>query len=403
MLQFAADSMIDENSVSINDLVDVIQSLQEAIRRDHATVGSNETRTRNTLIDPLIKALGWVDSSLVTQEYLIRYGTRASDYGVVDYALHEPDDRAHPIVLIEAKRMNEELDDDHRDQVLAYALDRADSVNCFGLTNGDRWELYELSEDNVLPVFKLSIRDDSAFHCATTFLSSFPTLTSPEREEILERSVPVEPVVRDAATLPVKPEILYPASVGPTRKVDIPKLLTWFAVALIVGAIAGYIVGFQAAEPIGGTFAKIGIVVVAIAVIAVAIWARSLLRSTLHGLLNILRLEESYGPVDADRRKSLLWLAAAAIVGVLGGAALGYFSGATTAQFLMDLFAGVGKIVVYTLIAAAIAMLLWGLMKSAARSPRNRPLGRRGGNSSGSGRRSTRTSYKWGRRPRRRY
>ena len=402
VLQFASVSSSPEGDVTVNDLAEVIQSLQATIRRDHATVGANETRTRNTLIDPLLRALGWADSSVVTHEYLIRYGRRPSDYGVVDYALHEPDDRGHPIALIEAKRMNEELNEDHRDQALDYAFDRMDSVQYLGLTNGDRWELYEVFEDRYRPVFSLSIRDESALHCAATFLSSFPTLTPPEREESPDRSTHLQPVVRDAAAVPIEPEILYPISVGTTRKVDIPKLLTWFAVTLIVGAIAGYIVGFQAAEPVGGTFAKIGLVVIAIAVIAVAVWARSLLWSSLRGLLNILRLEKSYGPTDPERQKSLLWLAAAVIVGVLGGGALGYFVGTSTAQPVMDFLAGVGKIVVYTLIAAAIALLLWGLLVSAARSPRKRSRGRGAGYSSRGGGRSSRSSYGWGRKPRRR-
>lgn len=401
-MQFVSVSSFPESGVSVNDLVEVIQSLQATIRRDHATVGANETRTRNTLIDPLLRALGWGDSSVVTHEYLIRYGRRPSDYGVVDYALHEPDDRGHPIALIEAKRMNEELNEDHRDQALDYAFDRVDSVQYLGLTNGDRWELYEVLEDRYRPVFNLSIRDESALHCATTFLSSFPALSPPGREENPDRSALLQSVVQDAAAVPIEPEILYTASVRPTRRVDISKLLTWFAVALFAGAIAGYIVGFQAAEPVGGTFAKIGLVAIAIAVIAVAVWARSLLWSALRGLLNIFRLEESPGPTDPERQKSLLWLAAAVIVGIFGGGALGYFVGTSTAQPVMDFLAGVGKIVVYTLIAAAIAMLLWGLLASAARRPGKRSRGRVGGYSSGWGRRSRRSSYRWGRKPRRR-
>ena len=85
------------DNTEFGKLVSVIESLQEQIKRDHATIGANETRTRNTLIDPLLKALGWADSSVITPEYLIRYGPRAV---VADYALHAPGQRAQPIAFI---------------------------------------------------------------------------------------------------------------------------------------------------------------------------------------------------------------------------------------------------------------------------------------------------------------
>lgn len=152
-----------KDNMNLDSLVSDIEALQETIRRDHTTIGSNETRTRNMLIDPLLRALGWADSAVVTQEYLVRYGSGAADYGVVDYALHAPYQRAHPIAFIEAKRMSEDLTDDHRNQAITYAFDKGDSVQYVGLTNGDRWELYEVSKDGPRTIFDFSIRDQSAF------------------------------------------------------------------------------------------------------------------------------------------------------------------------------------------------------------------------------------------------
>ena len=63
-----------DDGAGLDALVSVIETLQERIRRDHATIGSNEARTRKELIDPLLTALGWDDSSVVTLEYLVRYG-----------------------------------------------------------------------------------------------------------------------------------------------------------------------------------------------------------------------------------------------------------------------------------------------------------------------------------------
>ena len=153
------------DNTDFGKLVGVIESLQERIKRNHARIGANETRTRNALIDPLLKALGWADSTVITPEYLIRYGPRAADYWVADYALHAPDQPAKPIAFIEAKRMRQDLNDDHRNQAHNYTY--KDGFKYVALTNGDCWEIYEDSGE-VAPrvVSKVSIRRESAYDCA---------------------------------------------------------------------------------------------------------------------------------------------------------------------------------------------------------------------------------------------
>ena len=136
------------------------------IERDPRIIGSNETRTRHSLIDPLLTALGWDDPCVLTQEYSIWRGRRKR---IVDYALHPPNQHGQPLAFIEAKRMREDLDDDHRNQALAYAESR-DSVRYFGLTNGDQWEFYEILGDSHITVFCISIRDEPASSCAVLFL-----------------------------------------------------------------------------------------------------------------------------------------------------------------------------------------------------------------------------------------
>ena len=55
----------------LDDLVDVIETLQERIQTHSATLRANEIRTRTALIDPMLTALGWdvSDPALVTPEY----------------------------------------------------------------------------------------------------------------------------------------------------------------------------------------------------------------------------------------------------------------------------------------------------------------------------------------------
>ena len=160
-------------NTDLDALVGAIESIQDRIKRDHATIGANETRTRDALINPLLGALGWADPSVVTSEYLIRYGRGAANYGVADYALHSPGGRAQPFALVEAKRMNEDLSDDHRNQIFEYAANR-ESVKYAILTNGDCWELYEFIEEGrslqACLMLDLSIRRESAYDCAVQLL-----------------------------------------------------------------------------------------------------------------------------------------------------------------------------------------------------------------------------------------
>ena len=118
-----------------------IEALQERIRNDGDTIGSNEIRTRTALVDPLLTALGWdtTDPAMVIPEY-------AAGGGTADYALLKvtPDGGSPVIAFIEAKRLHEPLEP-HRAQMLTYA--NMSGVKYAGLTNGDRWELYEVFKE----------------------------------------------------------------------------------------------------------------------------------------------------------------------------------------------------------------------------------------------------------------
>ncbi len=118
----------------LDDLVSVIETLQERIRDHGATLRENETRTRMALIDPLLTTLGWdvSDPALVTPEYNVS-GRWA------DYALLGPDRK--PAATVEAKKLGESLAS-HQMQMLNYS--NASGVEYAGLTDGDRWELYEV-------------------------------------------------------------------------------------------------------------------------------------------------------------------------------------------------------------------------------------------------------------------
>ena len=147
----------------LTPLVDAIETVKLRIQEHGASLRENETRTRVTLIDPILKALGWdvSDPSAVTLEYDVN-GRRA------DYALHRGDRK--PAATVEAKKLGEGLQQ-HRMQMLNYA--NASGIDYAGLTDGDRWELYdvfkrgELSERQLLDI---SIATMSAYEAALKLL-----------------------------------------------------------------------------------------------------------------------------------------------------------------------------------------------------------------------------------------
>lgn len=147
----------------LDDLAGVIETLQGRIRNYGDTLRQNEIRTRVALIDPLLQALGWdvADPALATPEYEIS-GQR------VDYALLGPEGK--PAATVEAKKLGEPLAS-HRMQMLNYS--NAAGIAYAGLTDGDRWEMYDvfkpvpLENKNLLQV---SLSGEPAYHCALHLL-----------------------------------------------------------------------------------------------------------------------------------------------------------------------------------------------------------------------------------------
>ncbi len=173
----------------VDNLVSVIKKLQENIGRARAAISANETRTRNALIDPLLKALGWdpANPELVTTEYSLGFGYRPQR---VDYALHPQGQRGQPIAFIEAKRMRQDLNDEHRDQALKYA-NRRKSAEYACLTNGDTWEFYKVSQETPPRlILKLSILSDPACDCAAQLLEINAALKDPQKRAQYDRRNP---------------------------------------------------------------------------------------------------------------------------------------------------------------------------------------------------------------------
>ena len=120
----------------LDDLVSIIETLQKRIQ-EHGDFlrndgGQREARTRTTLINPILQALGWdpADPGLVALEY--RAGV-----GWADYALKGQGNQ--PAAVIEAKRLGTFVEH-HLDQAVGYCIQQG--IAYAGVTDGNHWQLY---------------------------------------------------------------------------------------------------------------------------------------------------------------------------------------------------------------------------------------------------------------------
>ena len=147
----------------LEGLVQTVEKLRERIRAHRSSIGSYEVRTRASLIDPMLCALGWDvgDPTHVTLE-------RPTDSGRPDYALLGATGK--PVLLIEAKKL--EVTREPINQVVAYVvaenMRRAYKVPFCAYTNGDVWEVFDVLNSN--SVLNARISSDDAADCAFKLL-----------------------------------------------------------------------------------------------------------------------------------------------------------------------------------------------------------------------------------------
>ncbi len=189
----------------LDELVGVIETLKSRINEHRSVLQGSEAQTRLSLIDPLLRMLGWdtADPALVRPEYNLS-GGRA------DYALLDPDKK--PVAIIEAKKLNEQLGTmDHRMQMLTYA--NFSNVPYAGLTDGNQWVFYKVFDQKPLEerlVLDVSIADSQAYQCALQLLLLWrPNMAS---RQPIEASAPI--LGTEPAT--VSTQVSEPQPGGPT-------------------------------------------------------------------------------------------------------------------------------------------------------------------------------------------
>ncbi len=125
--------------MNVKELQGLIETLKKRIDDHGEELAKSEWATRYALIDPLLQGMGWDtgDRAQVKPEYKLEVPGRSDRWG--DYALFN-DGRERPAVVIEAKKLSEDLQRAAA-QGLEYCAPQA--ISHFAVTDGQRWEVYD--------------------------------------------------------------------------------------------------------------------------------------------------------------------------------------------------------------------------------------------------------------------
>ena len=122
----------------LESLLELVETLRKRIDEHGAALRQSEALTRAALIDPMLRELGWdtENPALVIPEY-------RSSAGSADYALIS-DSSQPPVLIIEAKKLGESLDD----RVALQSLNYCNLIGTphFALTDGKTWKIYSTFE-----------------------------------------------------------------------------------------------------------------------------------------------------------------------------------------------------------------------------------------------------------------
>ena len=179
----------------LDELIETVECLKNRIKEHKDQIQSYESRTRSTLIDPLLRSLGWdvSDPSIVTIE-------PKGPGGWADYALLE-DNSKTVAIFVEAKKLSDK--DVPIDQTVGYAvsenIQNKAKVRYCASTNGDTWELYDIIEQR--SVLKTSIVSDEEAKCALQLLGLWRrSMADGLFIEAVQPVVPIQ-LLRDPAPL----------------------------------------------------------------------------------------------------------------------------------------------------------------------------------------------------------
>ena len=144
--------------MALDELYEQLGKLREDISEFSEYLEANETGTRQVLIDPLLRVLGWevADPTQVRLEF----GISKLDGGkkFADYALMQ---NGEPVAVVEAKRLRTKTLDAAIGAAMVEAVERG--IKYILVTDGDQWRIYDVfkaaSIDKSL-IVKFSVMSD---------------------------------------------------------------------------------------------------------------------------------------------------------------------------------------------------------------------------------------------------
>lgn len=178
----------------MQDLLKIIEQIRQRINTFRDRLTRNEMLTRYSLIDPLLRALGWntEDPDQVEPEF-------STQQGRPDYALQY---NKQPFILIETKPLESNLSQ-ARDAGFKYCWQNR--VPFYVITDGNLWELHDLREMGGKQVFRVCLTEDNVGDAARQLLALWrPAMPLVQ----LGPPVTIEPILRPhPSSQPLEPSL----------------------------------------------------------------------------------------------------------------------------------------------------------------------------------------------------
>ena len=163
-VEYNAPNLVCREVVMLDDLQDTIEILKKRIRDHKDHIQDYESRTRTTLIDPMLQVLGWDVSDPAVVQIEPKTVTGWADYALLG-------SNGKPIVFVEAKKLDQRdvpIGQIIRDAGTENYQNQANITYCL-YTNGDVWEVINVREQD--RVVRVSIATEDTSDCAMKLVS----------------------------------------------------------------------------------------------------------------------------------------------------------------------------------------------------------------------------------------
>lgn len=168
----------------LESLLALVKKLRNQIDEHRDDLSKNETLTRDTLINPLLKELGWDNPELVMPEF--RVGKERADYALLS--------DGKPTMVIEAKSLGAPLEEA---RAKAFRYRQKTKARYFSVTDGQRWEIQDYKpvsgdEKKTVQIVEFDLKDGSVAEVCVKALALWRLIVDSDRASVGQNPV-VEP------------------------------------------------------------------------------------------------------------------------------------------------------------------------------------------------------------------